>query len=95
MKFEVIVKTDQGMVSTITENALEANSILNKYRFRDDIQENVYAIIKNRDSGEFYATYDYFMDDDGITERDWTSNIWLETVAELLVYGGYSTEEVM
>ena len=95
MKFEIAVKTEQGLVSTVTENALEAQSIMNGYRFSNDLDENVNVIIKNKDSGEFYSTYMYSLDNDGLTERDWSSIAWLETIAELLCYGGYSTEEVM
>lgn len=91
MKFEIVVNTEQGLVSTVTEDALEAQSIMNGYRFSD---ENVNVIIKNKDSGEFYSTYMYSLDNDGLTERDWSSIAWLETIAELLQYGGYNTKEV-
>lgn len=91
MKFEIVVNTEQGLVSTVTEDALEAQSIMNGYRFSD---ENVNVIIKNKDSGEFYSTYMYSLDNDGLTERDWSSIAWLETITELLQYGGYNTKEV-
>ena len=95
MKFEIVVNTEQGLVSTITENALEAQYIMNGYRFSDDLDENVSVVIMNKDSGEFYSTYMYSLDNDGLTKRDWSSIAWLETIAELLQYGGYNTEEVM
>lgn len=91
MKFEVIVKTEQGLISIITEDALEAQNILNNYRFED----NVNVAIKNRDCGVLYTVYECILDDTGITEKEWISHIWLETIEELNYYGGYSTEEVM
>lgn len=91
MKFEVVAKTEQGIVSTITENALEAQEILNNYRY----ENNVSVAIKDRDCGALYTVYDFILDDTGITEKEWVSRIWIETLEELRQYGGYSTEEVM
>lgn len=92
MKFEVIVKTEQGLTSTITENALEAKKIMDEWA---QIVANVNVIIKNRDSDEIYTSYDCNVDENGMTERSMCSITWADVINELLAYGGYTTEEVM
>lgn len=91
MKFEVIEKTEQGTVSTIVENALEAQAIIDNYK--PDYNVNVF--IKDKDGDEIYAIYDYYKNEDGITKHSWRSGAWIDTINELRTYGGYTTEEVM